>query len=331
MSFRAPSVNYTYQTPLSSSELTRINKNRTIYANYITKIQDNNVGCDTARTGLENGGVAPGSIVPDLIEGARFTTQEQRDLILGTNACQFPVPPVVIPPFDPTPYGNLQLWLDAADVTGTGTGANPADGSIVTTWVNKSGSGGNATKFGDPTLAATGLNGKPALSFNGTSMGYRGAITNSGSVVTTFVVATLNTGTQTNGRLVSLARATGTDYDQIDTVVPLMRNTAGQGLWTYYNNISKSEVSVPAYDTPFYATAVVDGTNNINYVNGVAGTTASLTATFAIEKYAVGIQPNSDGDHWKGYVSEVLIYNSALSITNQKVVEAYLATKWGIA
>jgi len=329
MSFTPPSVNYTYQTPLSSSELTRRNKNRMIYANYITKIQDNNVGCDTARTGLENGQVAPGSIVPDLIEGARFTTQEQRDLILGTSACQFPVPPVVVPPFNPALYGDLQLWLDAADVTGTGT--NPSDGSIVTTWVNKSGSGSSATKFGNPTLSATGLNGKPGILLNGTSMGYRGTVTNTGSVVTTFAVATLNTGTPTNGRLVSLARASGTDYDQIDTIVPFQRNFSGQGLCTFYNNISQSEVSVPAYDTPFYATAIVDGTNNIDYVNGVAGTTAALSATFAIAKYAVGIQPNADGDYWKGYVSEVLIYNSALSATNQLIIETYLKEKWSIA
>jgi hypothetical protein len=95
MSFRAPSVNYIYQKPLSSSELTNINKNRMIYANYIIKVQDNNVGCDTARTGLQDGAVAPGSIVPDLIIGARFTTTEERDRILATSACQFPTPPVV--------------------------------------------------------------------------------------------------------------------------------------------------------------------------------------------------------------------------------------------
>lgn len=333
MSFRAPSVNYTYQTPLSSSELTRINKNRTIYANYITKIQDNNVGCDTARTGLENGGVAPGSIVPDLIEGARFTTQEQRDLILGTNACPFPIAAVVVPPFNPSLYGDLQLWLDAADVTGTGTGANPADGSIVTTWVDKSGSGGDGTKVGDPTLAASGLNGKPALSFNGTSTGYSGALINSGTVVTTFTVATLNAGTGNYGRLVSLAAGTANDY--LDTLycVPYHRdNLNPQNIIAFRGqNQRKSTKSTPGYDIPFYATSIFDGTNNTVYVNGVAGDIVASSGQFGITKYGIGKQVNRTEDYWKGYVSEVLIYNSALSITNQKVVEAYLATKWGIA
>jgi hypothetical protein len=230
--------------------------------------------------------------------------------------------------FDPTLYGTLMLWLDAADVTGTGT--NPSNGTAITSWKDKSGLAKHATNVGSPVLSSTGVNGKPGILLNGSSMGFRGALANTGTVSTIFVVATLNTGTNTNGRLVSLARASGADYNQTDTIVPLMRDLNGQGLRTDYNDTIKSQVSVPAYDTPFYATAIVDGTNNIDYVNGVAGTTAELSATFAIAKYAIGTQPNGDGDYWKGYVSEVLIYNSALSTTNRQIVETYLATKWSI-
>ena len=96
MTFQPPSRNLYNLTPLSSSELTKIRKNRTIYSDYITKVQNNNVGCDTARTGLQDG-VAAGSIIPDLLIGARFTSAEERDRILGTNACQFPIPPIPIP------------------------------------------------------------------------------------------------------------------------------------------------------------------------------------------------------------------------------------------
>ena len=230
--------------------------------------------------------------------------------------------------FNPALYGTLALWVDAADVAGTGV--NPSDGSVVTTWADKSGGGRTATKVGNPTLSATGVNGKPGISLDGSSMGYRGAVSTTGTVLTTFVVATLNSGTPVNGRLLSLTGATGVDYNNAGYIIPLLRNGSGQEVATFYNGSARSVSSVPAYDTPFYATAVVDGTTNTTFVNGIAGTASAMSPTFAITKYAIGLQPNSDGDYWKGYVSEVLIYTSALSSTNRLAVEAYLATKWGI-
>lgn len=124
MVFRAPSQNHTYQTPLSSSELTTIRKNRSIYADYITKVQNNDVGCDTARTGLQDG-VAAGSIIPDLLIGARFTTAEERDRILETNACQFPIPPIPI-----STTGGSILYSSAFGSTGAQV-TYPNDASLA--------------------------------------------------------------------------------------------------------------------------------------------------------------------------------------------------------
>lgn len=227
--------------------------------------------------------------------------------------------------FNPTLYGTLALWLDAAD-----SSTVTLSSTTVTQWRDKSVNGNNAAPVGSPVFASTGLNGKPSILLDGTSTGFRGALVNTGTVSTTFIVATLNTSTLVNGRLVSLTGNTGVDYNNASFLIPLLRNGGGQQLATYYNGSPRSVSSVPTYDTPFYATAVVNGTNNTTFMNGTAGTTSAMSATFAITKYAVGTQPNANGDWWKGYVSEVLIYNSALSTPNRQLVETYLATKWDI-
>lgn len=231
--------------------------------------------------------------------------------------------------FDPTIYGTLVLWLDAADVDGTGT--NPSNGTEIISWKDKSGLGKHATNVGSPVLASTGVNSKPGILLNGSSMGFRGALANTGTVSTTFVVATLNNATGGYARLVSLGLNTDADFNNIASGIPFLRdfnnptNIAG-----FRNNAALSTKAIPAYDTPFYATSIFDNTNNTVYVNGTAATSASSTGSFAITKYGIGTQQYNDGDWWKGYVSEVLIYNSALSTANRQAVESYLATKWSI-
>jgi hypothetical protein len=230
--------------------------------------------------------------------------------------------------FDPTVYGTLVLWLDAADVTGTGT--NPSNGTAITSWKDKSGLANHATNVGSPVLASTGVNSKPGILLDGTSMGFRGALANTGTVSTTFVVATLNNADGNYLRLVSMSASTGADFDNSASGIPFLRDFDNRTNIAGYRNNGALSTKYVGYDTPFYAASVFDATNNTVYVNGAAATAVESGGTFAITKYSIGTQPITNGDWWKGYVSEVLIYNSALSTTNRQIVEAYLATKWSI-
>ena len=233
--------------------------------------------------------------------------------------------------FNPALYGTLSLWLDAADILGTG--ANPANGTTVTTWYDKSGNARNATSSGTPKLASTGLGGtKPSINLLATSQQYfTGPITNGGTTVTSFVVATESAAGALNTRLVSLGPASGQDYGSTAYIIPFLKS-AGSGtaqLGSFRGG--PGAFKDVADDTPFYASLVSDTLTDTIYVNGVVGTPLdTVNNALTYTTYGIGNDSGKEGNYWTGYVSEVLVYNSALSTTNRQAVEAYLATKWGI-
>ena len=64
---------------------------------------------------------------------------------------------------------DLVLWLDATDMDGNGQPDTTADGEPVTSWLDKSGNGNDAAATGNLTYAPAGLNGLPAVTFDGAS------------------------------------------------------------------------------------------------------------------------------------------------------------------
>lgn len=90
------------QFAVPASFLTMVRQNRVLYANYLTKQQTTEEGC-TATIGLENGGVAAADIIPKLLEGARYTSSEERDRILASTACPVAAAPAPAPAPPPPP------------------------------------------------------------------------------------------------------------------------------------------------------------------------------------------------------------------------------------
>jgi hypothetical protein len=79
----------------------------------------------------------------------------------------------------------IQLWLDSADPAATGTA--PAAGSAVSTWMDKSGVGNNATGVGSPTYTAAGI------TFNGSSQYFSTNLTSHAPTESAFAVVSLKT------------------------------------------------------------------------------------------------------------------------------------------
>lgn len=227
----------------------------------------------------------------------------------------------------------LQLWLDAADPNNTGV--TPSNGTAVGLWYDKSGNGNNAGRNGPSLLVnTTGLNSKPAVAYTGSTF-YTGNISITGTTVTCFVVGSFVNSGGGDQRFISLAATSQLDYDAAARVVGINNQGSSPDLSTYrsYTMVGRHTHS---YSTPFIACSVYDGTNGYLFVNGVPGSqtaSSASTGTFSISKYAIGDQVSPTGEIIRngGFVSEVLIYNTALTTFQRKEVEAYLSRKWSIA
>jgi len=229
-------------------------------------------------------------------------------------------------PFKPTDIGGCQLWLDASDST-----TISLTGSTVTQINDKSGNSNNtSSSTGTVTYTAGGLNSRPAFSFNATG-GFRGPISITGTTLTAFTVATLNSGVNYNGRLFGLANATQNDYAYATTCEPFFCLNGGPNISGYRNNTYMS-YKTNTFNTAFIGTSQFTGSSNITSVNGTPGTAVTdANGSFSITKYGFGCEGLSDaGVNWYGYCSEMILYNSLLSTAQRQQVESYLAQKWGL-
>ncbi|MFG6487753.1 PA14 domain-containing protein [Roseateles sp. BYS78W] len=227
---------------------------------------------------------------------------------------------------DPTfaTIGGKITWLDATDLDGNGTSSGLGEPGLIngngnlSTWVDKSGSGNNFTQSvasASPQLVLTGLNGLPTVNFDGNDL-----LTSSqwvGQNYSLFVVGQL-TGTQ-NGRLVS----SSTDNSLIGWYGGYQDELYGQ------NWVSQTNSSVQA-NTPILYTANDQVGSGTLYKNGVALAATGSTTDGWLGKIQLSGYQGTTSEASKGSVSELLVFDHVLSPGEQKVIENYLATKWGV-
>ena len=222
--------------------------------------------------------------------------------------------------FDPRTIAGCALWLDAADASATG------GGSTVSTWIDKSGFGSNATANSAITLTQNAMGGLPALSFNSsTPQWLLGNTSITSNTLTVFSVFSMQSNSGAAARTVSLAATGANDYNNNSYVGILRQNgtTMGpdrNGAW-----IAGSF----SYATPVLSASVFDGTNAYLYTNGIQQGSYASTGNFTISAYAIAANTNTaDAHYWSGYIGEVIVYSNALTTVQRQEVEGYLAWKW---
>jgi len=231
--------------------------------------------------------------------------------------------------FSPASISGLSLWLDGAD----STQFTFSSGSNIATWKDKSGLNNTATASGSPVLQTYTINGQQSV-YMPNAPYFGGSISITGTTVTTFAVATTTATLPLTGsdqRLVSLENGAGPDYGRTDGTIALFNQSSSSwiGTWRVSGPVANSGIT---QNVPFLACSKYDGTNGFLWKNGSPGSIASSgsTGTFGVTKYGIGNRANNSSEFWRGYIGEVIIYNTALSDTDRQNVETYLTQKWGL-
>ncbi|MEM7119361.1 MAG: glycosyl hydrolase family 28-related protein [Chloroflexota bacterium] len=223
-------------------------------------------------------------------------------------------------PFSPLDLSPA-LWLDANDA-----GTLTLDGNAVISWADKSGNGFDAAapEVGKRPLYTPAL---PAISFDGADDILESADIGYGANndITLFVIAQADSLTQPGannaGWVVTKSPFTGN--------APYGINFSNQ----YRTVVNSQQHYLGGYDLDRHMMGMrFDGTLQTAYIDGEQDE-GFTTATPISNSDKVGIG-NAAGNHtyrpFQGSVSEVLIFQTALSDCEVDLIEGYLARKWNL-
>lgn len=220
--------------------------------------------------------------------------------------------------FKPTDIQGCAVWFDAYDSTTV-----TLSGNNVTSWRSKGYSPIEATASGS--LRPTYSNytpGNPGLYFNGANKMTTGGATY-GTSGMTWITASLET-----------VRATA---DAAAILVTLAGSTGAERSIRY--NVNVSDATIYTINTGTIRQLQNENTSGIRgFTDSAATFTAYVNGTATTSNTAVTYQPAVNQGfqlgQWNvgyltGFIFECIVYDTALSLSDYRKVEGYLAWKWG--
>jgi hypothetical protein len=220
--------------------------------------------------------------------------------------------------FSPRQIPACALWLDGAD----SSTISFSSGSNVSTWSDKSGNGRNATVYaGTPTYTSA-----LGMTFNGSSS-LQITYTASPILESMFVIIKFNS-VSGQGDILSGTAAGQREYLMYVPYSPgtiyLGRHSTGPSGAINGGTVTTGSNYLLGY--------IFNGTGNTISFFQSGNTITSGTPQFT---YSAGgtisvIGSYNGGGYLQGQIYEMIIYSTALSITERQRVESYLAQKWGL-
>ena len=233
--------------------------------------------------------------------------------------------------FTPLEIPNCALWLDGSDPFGTGK--IPPNRSTIARWTDKSPNAVAFSTSGAPTFSTGVYNNNGLIVFNGSTMLVNSSFNYTLPARTLFVVAQQTFYNNNNCGILSFAAGTSNDALLSNTIsynTGYFGGSAFQivsqfpGLFFNYTAVNTL--------TPFGIYSDTNaGQQEYAYVNGQQQYLVTYpTAPGNSIGLTIGCRVNDPARFFFGYIGEVLVYNSVLSITQRQQIEGYLAQKWGI-
>jgi hypothetical protein len=222
---------------------------------------------------------------------------------------------------------NLKQWFEALDFSGTiATG--------VSQWNDLSGNGFHATQptaLNQPTWLPSGLNGRPTLYFNGGMALASTPSTITSTTLAAFVVASMSASTMGYGRLISAAGGPGgNDFDSSFAAALICRYDTNQQILSYRGLAPIVGRNVLAYDSPFQASIIYDGTNATMGINYDVDFSSASSGTFSIGAAYIGNHTGAAGATWTGTCSAYILVAGVLPPADRHKIEGYLAWRYGL-
>ncbi len=223
------------------------------------------------------------------------------------------------------------LWLDASDAATLVTDGN----AQVTAWSNRL---DNAAKAllppagqKGPTVLADGMNGRPVLRFDKDAVVKQALMIDSGFALTgpatTAVIMMRTRPTQiANARLATLWKDSGEDHNSVDG-----------GIYGYFFSATtlrghrvggaKSQFSGLPVETPLCIFSRYDGSRHRMIKDEQLCAPVASTGEFNANRFALSYRVGVN-EWFNGDIAEVIVFNYALNPDQQRILYAYMQTKW---
>lgn len=231
---------------------------------------------------------------------------------------------------DTTPmnYSGIHLWLDANN-----SSTLTLSGSTLNTWADRSGNGRNATvNQTAPVFSSSGFNSsKPGLVFStGNSLKCTSPVGSFNNGVTMFVVFSKT--------------ADGGSYE---TLITKTSGGSSASPWEFWGagrhvgnagvtggafiNISNAGTNIRSARGANIFSAMLNTNSWSEYCNGSGVTATNFFYRMEDTVSLLHIGTRGDGvSSFTGCISEIIVYNRTLNLTERSEIETYLSNKWNV-